>query len=140
MRTIKVVGGVVCLVAALLPALESVVWFDGRGLIPRLTEVCIACAFTACACGLVGSGLFLIAARRLPLSKNMAVLIGVSLSAGIFPAIGTEWFVRAHSITAREACLVNLRQIEGAKQQWALEARPTNDSLPGTNQSSGKPR
>jgi hypothetical protein len=49
-----------------------------------------------------------------------AVLVGISLPS----------FIRARSTSATNACVNNLRQINGAKQSWALENRKTTNGTP----------
>src|SRR3982751_2402243 len=46
---------------------------------------------------------------------------------GLLAAIAIPNFVRARTTAQQNACINNLRQIDGAKQQWALEnkAAPT---------------
>ena len=54
---------------------------------------------------------------------------------GLLAAIAIPNFVRARSTSQQNACINNLRQVDGAKQQWALEnsaavnARPTFDQI-----------
>jgi len=40
---------------------------------------------------------------------------------GLLAAIAIPNFVRARTTSQQNACINNLRQIDGAKQQWALE-------------------
>jgi prepilin-type N-terminal cleavage/methylation domain-containing protein len=40
---------------------------------------------------------------------------------GLLAAIAIPNFVRARTTSQKNACINNLRQIDGAKQQWALE-------------------
>jgi prepilin-type N-terminal cleavage/methylation domain-containing protein len=40
---------------------------------------------------------------------------------GLLAAIAIPNFVRARSTAQKNACINNLRQIDGAKQQWGLE-------------------
>lgn len=42
---------------------------------------------------------------------------------GLLAAIAIPNFVRARESAQTNACINNLRQIDGAKQQWALETR-----------------
>ena len=42
---------------------------------------------------------------------------------GLLAAIAIPNFVRARETAQTNACINNLRQIDGAKQQWALEER-----------------
>ncbi len=40
---------------------------------------------------------------------------------GLLAAIAIPNFVRARTTAQKNACIANLKQIDGAKQQWALE-------------------
>src|SRR5439155_10524678 len=40
------------------------------------------------------------------------------------------WFIRECTTSASNACINNLRQLDGAKQQWALEHNKTTNDLP----------
>jgi len=53
---------------------------------------------------------------------------------GLLAAIAIPNFLRARSTSQQNACINNLRQIDGAIQQWALEtgAKPT-DAVTGAN-------
>ena len=42
---------------------------------------------------------------------------------GLLAAIAIPNFVKARGTAQRNACINNLRQIDGAKEQWALETR-----------------
>jgi len=50
---------------------------------------------------------------------------------GLLAAIAIPNFVRARSTSQKNACINNLRQIDGAKQQWALENRQRSSVQPG---------
>src|SRR5512132_1319879 len=48
---------------------------------------------------------------------------------GLLAAIAIPNFVRARTTSQMNACINNLRQIDGSKQQWALEAgKQTTDT------------
>jgi len=49
---------------------------------------------------------------------------------GLLAAIAIPNFVRARQTSQQNACINNLRLIDGAKQQWALEAKKTSASVP----------
>lgn len=50
---------------------------------------------------------------------------------GLLAAIAIPNFVRARTTSQKNACINNLRQIDGAKQQWALENKKTSaDAAP----------
>ena len=57
---------------------------------------------------------------------------------GLLAAIAIPSFVRARQTSQTNACLNNLRQIDGAKDQWAIEVgvasgTPTMAALVGTD-------
>jgi prepilin-type N-terminal cleavage/methylation domain-containing protein len=45
---------------------------------------------------------------------------------GLLAAIAIPNFVRARNTAQKNSCINNLRQIDGAKQQWALENKQTD--------------
>ena len=45
-------------------------------------------------------------------------------------AIAIPNFVKARQTAQQNACINNLRQIDGAKQQWALENKKTDSDTP----------
>jgi hypothetical protein len=49
---------------------------------------------------------------------------------GIVSAIAIPNFVKARQTAQQNACISNLRQIDGAKQQWALENKKTDNDTP----------
>jgi len=49
---------------------------------------------------------------------------------GLLAAIAIPNFVRARQTSQTNACINNLRQIDGAKQQWALEAGKVASDTP----------
>ena len=49
---------------------------------------------------------------------------------GLLAAIAIPNFVRARTTSQQNACINNLRLIDGAKQQWALENRKVSTSVP----------
>ncbi len=50
---------------------------------------------------------------------------------GLLAAIAIPNFVRARTTSQQNACINNLRQIDGAKQQWALEFKAAATTTPG---------
>jgi prepilin-type N-terminal cleavage/methylation domain-containing protein len=50
---------------------------------------------------------------------------------GLLAAIAIPNFVRARATSQKNACINNLRQIDGAKQQWALENHQVSTAAPG---------
>ena len=49
---------------------------------------------------------------------------------GLLAAIAIPNFVHARSTSQQNACINNLRQIDGAKQQWALETKQATTATP----------
>jgi len=49
---------------------------------------------------------------------------------GLLAAIAIPNFVRGRNTAQKNSCINNLRQIDGAKQQWALENRQVDTATP----------
>jgi len=49
---------------------------------------------------------------------------------GLLAAIAIPNFVRARTTSQKNACINNLRQIDGAGQQWALETKQATNATP----------
>ena len=49
---------------------------------------------------------------------------------GLLAAIAIPNFVKARTTSQTNACINNLRQIDGAKQQWALERKQLSSASP----------
>jgi len=49
---------------------------------------------------------------------------------GLLAAIAIPNFVRARQTSQTNACINNLRQIDSAKQQWALETHQASSAVP----------
>ncbi len=49
---------------------------------------------------------------------------------GLLAAIAIPNFVRARTASQTNACIANLKQIEGAKANWALENKKTSSDTP----------
>ena len=56
-------------------------------------------------------------------------VVGIAVI-GMLAAIAVPNFVRARSTAQMNACINNLRMIDGAKQQWALEHRKALSDTP----------
>ena len=52
---------------------------------------------------------------------------------GLLAAIAIPNFVKARTTAQMNACINNLRQIDAAKQQWALENKKSDTDTPGTS-------
>jgi len=49
---------------------------------------------------------------------------------GLLAAIAIPNFVKSRTTSQTQACINNLRQIDSAKQQWALETRQVTNAVP----------
>ncbi|HTI97716.1 MAG TPA: type II secretion system protein [Dongiaceae bacterium] len=53
---------------------------------------------------------------------------------GLLAAIAIPNFVRARNTAQKNTCINNLRQIDGAKQQWALENKKNDTDSPSSTE------
>jgi len=51
---------------------------------------------------------------------------------GLLAAIAIPNFIKARATSQMNACINNLRQIDSAKQQWALETHQNGTATPGS--------
>src|SRR5881392_4126643 len=51
---------------------------------------------------------------------------------GLLAAIAVPNFVKARTLSQKNACINNLRQIYSAKQQWALEMNQSSTATPNS--------
>ena len=56
--------------------------------------------------------------------------VGAVVPIGMLSAIAIPNFIKARQATQKNACINNLRQIDGAKQQWALENKKSENDTP----------
>ena len=49
---------------------------------------------------------------------------------GLLAAIAIPNFVKARALSQTNACIANLKQIEGAKANWAMELKKNNTDTP----------
>lgn len=49
---------------------------------------------------------------------------------GLLAAIAIPNFVKARTASQKNACIANLKQMDGAKATWALEQKKTNTDTP----------
>src|ERR1700681_1042725 len=64
------------------------------------------------------------------------IMIGVAII-GLLAAIAIPNFVKARTTAQMNACINNLRQIDGAVQTWALETKQADNAQPEFTQISG---
>ena len=51
---------------------------------------------------------------------------------GLLAAIAIPNFVKARTTSQKNACIANLKQINGAKANWAMEMKKNNSDTPAT--------
>ena len=51
---------------------------------------------------------------------------------GLLAAIAIPNFVKARTASQKNACIANLKQIQGAKANWALEQKKVDTDVPAT--------
>jgi len=52
---------------------------------------------------------------------------------GLLAAIAIPNFIKARTASQRNACMANLKQMDGAKASWALEQKKANSDTPSTS-------
>jgi prepilin-type N-terminal cleavage/methylation domain-containing protein len=57
------------------------------------------------------------------------IMIVVAIIA-MLAAIAIPNFVKARGVSQKSACIANLKQIEGAKANWAMEMKKANTDIP----------
>ncbi|MGD0206414.1 MAG: hypothetical protein ABSC89_02245 [Verrucomicrobiota bacterium] len=121
MRTLKLILGIGCFVTALLPASLAFLVISNLGDSEPLLTFCFASVLAVLAISLVCSGWLFITQRGLPMSRKAKVLVALPyLCVGIFVA-GAPYFIKARSTSSMNACINNLRQIDAAANEFALE-------------------
>lgn len=58
------------------------------------------------------------------------VAVAMSMMIGLLAIIAIPNFIKARNTEFQNACINNLRQIDSAKQQWALENTKKEDAIP----------
>jgi hypothetical protein len=64
------------------------------------------------------------------MSRNLIRTIVAVLLLAALVVVVVPNFIRAHTTSSQNACINNLRQLDGGKQQWALEYRKTTNDIP----------
>src|SRR5712664_2377654 len=59
----------------------------------------------------------------------VAIMIVVAII-GLLAAIAIPNFVKARAISQKNACIANMKQVDGAKATWALEMKKNNTDVP----------
>ena len=52
---------------------------------------------------------------------------------GLLAAIAIPNFVKARTASQKSACIANLKQIEAAKEQWAMDTRAASTATPAAS-------
>jgi hypothetical protein len=122
MRTVKIIAGLGCFILALLPGGLALLVFSNFGIPGNIVDFCFALILAALAAGLIYTGNFLIARRNLPIARKAKILVLLPLSCvGVFVAVALPNFIKARSTSCCNACINNLRQIDAAANEFALE-------------------
>ena len=75
-------------------------------------------------------------ARRQSGFTLVEIMIVVAII-GLLAAIAIPNFVKARTTAQKNACIANLKQIDGAKEQWALENKKTQGDAADTTAING---
>jgi hypothetical protein len=127
MRTLKIILGIGCFTLALLLG-DSLLWVLYDFGAPRnIIDFCLVLFLATLTASLIYTGWFLAARRNLPISRNARIRLLLYFSGiGIFAAVALPNFIKARSTSCCNACINNLRQIDAAAQEFALEKGKTN--------------
>jgi len=127
MRTVKVIVGLGCFVAGLLTGSVALSVFSNFGIPGNLADFCVALVLVGLTAGLIYTGSFLIGRRNLPLTRKARILVLLPLSCvGFFVVVALPYFIQARGTCCANPCINNLRQIDAAAQEFALERGKTN--------------
>jgi prepilin-type N-terminal cleavage/methylation domain-containing protein len=68
--------------------------------------------------------------KRAQKGFTLVEIMIVVLIIGILLAIAVPNFIKARETSRAKACVANLKQIESAKEQWAMDLKKTNTDTP----------
>lgn len=74
-----------------------------------------------------------IAMRRRKGGFTLIEIMIVVLIIGILLAIAIPNFMRAREVSRAKSCIANLKQIQTAKEQWAMDFKKADSADPGTD-------
>lgn len=63
-------------------------------------------------------------------TASLVVGPAMALPVGLLAAIAIPNFVKARATAQKHSCIANLKQMDGAKQQWAVEAKQAASAVP----------
>jgi hypothetical protein len=122
MRTLKLILGIGCFAVALLPGGLALLVFSNFGVPGNIVDFCFTSFLVVLAISLVWTGWFLIARRGSPMSRKAKILISLPFFCiGVFVVVVLPNFIKARSTSSMNACINNLRQIDAAANEFALE-------------------
>jgi hypothetical protein len=64
------------------------------------------------------------------MKRRLFITIATGIFIALLAAIAIPNFIGARTTSAQNACVNNLRQLDGAKIQWALENHKTTNDIP----------
>lgn len=119
-----VLGGGTCVAKESLRPVRGNLWTDGSTRLTRLLRNSVHAATRK-----VRVSMKVTTMRRSGFTL-VEIMIVVAII-GLLAAIAIPNFVKARTASQRNACIANLKQIEGAKSTWALENKKTGGDQPG---------
>lgn len=126
MRTIRIIVGIVCWAFALFFLLGVAAAFADNEFTPvAIILFAVPSFFFAIA------GWLLISKRKRPISNigKVTITAAMALLFGFIIVIAIPEFVRMRYSSSQNACMNTLRELQAAKQEWALEKEEPNNAV-----------